>query len=146
MKKLIMLFVFTLVSGLNFTSCTSDNESSSSSSSIVGKWNFSKFTTTVSGVTSPEMDWADNEPGCPKNYVEFKTDGVFNGASYSGSTCVLDISSGTWVQSGSTVTLTLGTEVTTFQVVSVTSSTLKIKTTETDSGVTYTLNVTFTKA
>lgn len=145
MKKLIVLFVFALVTVLNFNSCSSDNESSSSSS-VTGKWNFSKFSTTVSGVTSPEMDWADNEPGCPKNYVEFKTGGVFNGASYSGSTCVLDISSGTWVQSGNTFTLTLGTEVTTFQVVSVTSSTLKIKTTETDSGVTYTLNVTFEKA
>ena len=145
MKKLIMLFVFTLVSSLNFTSCTSDNESSSSSS-IVGKWNFSKVSITSSGVTSPEEDWDENEPGCPKNYVEFKTGGVFNDASYSGSTCVLDISSGTWAQSGSTVTLTDGTEVITFQVVSVTSSTLKVKVTETDNGVTITLNITFTKA
>ena len=145
MKKLIILFVFALVTGLNFTSCSSDNESSSSSS-IVGKWNFSKFSITSSGVTSPEEDYDDNEAGCPKDYFEFKNGGVFNNASYSGSTCVIDLSSGTWVQSGNTVTLTIDNEVIIFQVVSVTSSTLKVKTTETDSGVTYTINITFTKA
>jgi len=145
MKKLIILFVFALVTILNFTSCSSDNESSSSSS-IVGKWNFSKFSTTFNGVTSPEMDYDGNESGCPKDYVEFKTGGVFNEGDYTGSTCVLDQLAGTWVQSGSTITLTEGTDVVTVQVVSVTSSTLKVKSTETDSGVTITINITFTKA
>lgn len=101
---------------------------------------------TINGVASPEEDYDDNEPGCPKDYIEFKTGGVFNDADYSGSTCVIDLSSGTWVQSGSNITITEGTDVVTFQVVSVTSTTLKIKLTETSSGVAYTINITCTKA
>lgn len=146
MKKLIILFAFSLVSGINFTSCSSSDNESSSSSSIVGKWNFGKFSTTFNGVTSPEMDYDGNESGCPKDYVEFKTGGVYNEGDYSGSTCVLDSFAGTWIQSGSTITITEGTDVITAQVVSVTSSTLKLKATETDNGITITVNLTFTKA
>ena len=145
MKKLIILFVFVLVTGLNLTSCSSDNESTSSSS-IVGKWNFSKYSTTFNGVTSPEMDYDGNESGCPKDFIEFKTGGVYNEGDYSGSTCVLDSFAGTWVQSGSNITITEGTDVITAQVVSVSSSVLKVKATETDSGVTITVNITFVKA
>lgn len=79
--------------GLIFTSCSNDNPSQSDS--IVGKWNFSKMSFTVNGVTSPETDYDGNELGCSKNYLEFKTDGVYNEADYSGTTCVLDLSVGT---------------------------------------------------
>ena len=147
MKKIIILFVFTLVSVLNFTSCSNDDDSPSpATDSIVGKWNFSKLSTTIDGVTSPEFDYDDNDPGCPKDFLEFKTGGVFNEGEYSGSSCVLDSSSGTWTQSGSTITITEGTDVITVQLVSVTSTTLKVKVTETDNGVTMILNITFTKA
>jgi hypothetical protein len=145
MKKIIVLFAFALISILNFTSCSSEDDSSTSSS-IVGKWNFSKISTTINGVTSPEMDYDDNELGCPKDFVEFKTGGIYTEGDYSGSTCLLDSSAGTWVQSGSNITITQGTDVFTAEVVSVTSTTLKVKATETDSGVTITINITFTKA
>ena len=145
MKKLIILFAFALVSVLNFTSCSNDDDNSSSSS-IVGKWNYSKMSAIVDGVTSPEIEYDDNEAGCPKDYVEFKTGGIFIQGDYSGSTCVLDSFPGTWVQTDNTITITEGTDVYTAQVLSVTNSTLKLKATETDSGMTITLIMTFTKA
>ncbi|MSP85235.1 MAG: hypothetical protein EXR18_05365 [Flavobacteriaceae bacterium] len=145
MKKLIILFVFVLFLGLNFTSCSSSDNDSSSTSLIVGKWNFSKFQVTEGGVTTPEMDYP-NTPNCPKNYVEFKTGGVCNAGTYEGSTCILDIDPATWALSGSTIAITDGTDVSTLELVSVTSSTLKVKQTETENGVTYILNITFTKA
>lgn len=148
MKKSLILSAFILVSVLNFTSCSSEDVSSPTAATdeLVGKWNFSKFSTSFNGVTTPELDYDDNEPGCPKDYLEFKTGGVFNNGEYSGSTCVLDSESGTWTQSGSTITITEGTDVFTAQLVSVTSSELKLKVTETDNGITITVNLTFTKA
>ena len=146
MKKLTILFVFALVTGLNFTSCSSDNESSSSSSSIVGKWNFSKFSTTFNGVTSPEMDYDGNESGCPKDYVEFKTGGVLSEGDYLGSNCELNTFVGTWSQNGSTITITEGPISLTAELVSVTSTMLKFKASESNNGVSIVVNITFTKA
>ena len=92
------------------------------------------------------MDYDDNEMDCPKDFFEYKTRGLYTEGDYSGSTCLLDSSSGTWVQSGSTITITQGTDVFTAQVINVASTTLKVKATETDSGVTTTVNFSFTKS
>jgi hypothetical protein len=146
MKKFIILIVFALVSGMNFTSCSSDDDDSSSSSSIIGKWNYSTMSTIVNGVASPEIDWEGNEPGCPKDYVEFKTGGVLNEGDYSGSACELGTLSGTWSLNGNTITITEGPISLSAELVSVTSSLLKFKATETNDGVTIIVNITFTKA
>jgi hypothetical protein len=145
MKKfsifLISLFVFSMF----FSSCSSSDDSSSSSS-IIGKWNYSKISTTLNGVTSPEMDYDGNEPGCSKDYIEFKTGGIFNESDYSGSTCIINSTVGTWVQTGSTITITEGTDVISAQVVSVSSSELKVKASDTLNGVAVIINISFTKA
>jgi len=145
MKKLIVLIVFALVSGMNFTSCSSDDDSTPSAS-IVGKWNYSKMSTIVNGVPSPEIDWEGNEPGCPKDYVEFKTGGVLNEGDYLGSNCELNTFVGTWSQNGNNITITEGPISLSAEIISVTSSSLKFKATETNNGVTIVVNITFTKA
>lgn len=128
MKKTITSFVFALFLGVVFSSCSKDDSpSSSSSASVVGKWNFSKMSFTINGTTSPEMDYDDNEPGCTKNYIEFKTAGVYNEAEYSGTTCVLDLTVGTWSQSGSQLTISADGTPTSVEVLSVTSTMLKVK-------------------
>jgi len=145
MKKAIIFFVFTLVLGMVFPSCSS-NDDDSNSASVVGKWNFSKMSAVINGVTSPEIDYDGNESGCPKDYLEFKSGGVYNGGDYDGSACALGISAGTWVQTGNTLTITEGTDVISAEIISVTSSMLKLKASETDNGITYIVNITFTKA
>lgn len=145
MKKAIIFFVFTLVLGMIFPSC-SNNDDDSNSASILGKWNFSKMSAVVNGVTSPEIDYDGNESGCPKDYLEFKSGGVYNEGDYDSSACVLGIYAGTWVQTGNTLTITEGTDVISAEIVSVTSSMLKLKASETDNGVTFIINITFTKA
>lgn len=146
MKKTIMFFVFTLGLVIFFPSCSSNNDDSSNSASVIGKWNFSKMSTVINGVASPEIDYDGNETGCPKDFLEFKSGGVYDETDYYGSSCELDSFSGTWAQNGNTITITEGTDIITAQIVSVTSSMLKIKATEIDSGVTITVNMTFTKA
>ena len=141
MKKAIIFFVFTLVLGMSFPSCSSSDDPSNSAS-IVGKWNFSKMSAVVNGVPSPEMDYDGNESGCPKDYLEFKSGGVYNEADYDGSSCILDIYAGTWVQNGNTITITEGTDVITAEIVSITSTVLKLKASEVDNGVTIIVNMT----
>lgn len=144
MRKVSILFVSALALSMAFTSCSNDDDSPPSAPpSVEGKWNFSKISETVNGVTSPEVDY-DHEPGCIKDYIELKAGGVFNEASYSGSNCALDLSTGTWSKSGNIITITLGGVVASGEVVSVSSSVLKVKFSET--GTTNVINTTFTKA
>jgi hypothetical protein len=141
MKKTIISFVFALFLGLVFTSCSKDDSPSSASASVVGKWNYSKISFTINGVTSPEIDYDDDEPGCSKDYIEFKTAGVYNEGDYSGTTCVLDLTVGTWSETGSQLTITADGTPASLEILSVTSSTLKVKVKEgADSG-----TVTFVK-
>jgi hypothetical protein len=142
MKKIIVSFVFVLFLGLVFNSCSSDDSSSTpSSTSVVGKWNFSKVSYTFNGQSSPEADYDGNEQGCSKDYMEFKAGGVFNEADYSGTTCVEDLSVGNWSQEGNVLTITDDTDTVSLDIISVTSSTLKIKVSEGTNSAT----VTFTK-
>jgi 2-methylaconitate cis-trans-isomerase PrpF len=53
---------------------------------------------------------------------------------------------GTWSQNGSTITITEGPISLSAELVTVTSSMLKFKATETNNGVTIVVNITFTKA
>lgn len=145
MKKTIIFFVFALGSLLFYPSCSSDNNSSDSIS-LVGKWNFSKMSTVINGAASPETDYEGNESGCPKDFVVFKLGDIYNEGDYDGTACILDTYVGTWVKNGNVITITEGNEVFSAEIVSLTSSVLKVKATETASGVTVTVNITFTKA
>jgi hypothetical protein len=146
-KKVIILFVSALVLGMTFASCSNDDDSPAPAS-VEGKWNFSKMSETVNGVTSSEEDYDGNEPGCVKDYIEFKAGGVFNESDYFdlGSGCELDLTIGTWSKSGNIITITLEGVVTSVEVVSVSSSVLKVKFSETDGGITTVINTIFTKA
>jgi hypothetical protein len=143
MKKSI-LFASALVLGLTFTSCSKDEDGAVGS--VEGKWSYSKYSMTSGGITTPEQDYMDNEAGCSKDYIELLASGVSNEGDYFGSDCALDITTGTWAQSGNTVTLSIpGDDSLELTVVSVSSTKLKVKETYTDVGTTYTINLTLVK-
>jgi len=142
MRKTIVFFVSIVLLGINFTSCSSNDDAPAS---VVGKWNYSKTLTSINGVASPEEDY-ENEPGCSKDYFELKSGGAFDAGDYSGSSCTLDKSVGTWTQNGSTITIVTDKDTFSGEVVSVSSTVLKIKTTETSNGFTVAVVITFTKA
>jgi len=146
MKKVIILFVSALVLGMTFTSCSNDDDSPATApASVEGKWNFSKVSETENGVvTVPEEDYV-HEPGCIKDYIELKPGGVYNEAFY-GPGCALDLTTGTWSKSGNIITITQGVDIISAEVVSVSSSLLKVKISDTDAGITTVTTVTFTKA
>ncbi len=90
-KKVSSLMI-TCVTLLLVLSCSSDNASSTSNGSIIGKWDFDKIGFISNGITVPDEDFQQNQPGCNKNYLRFKNDGFMNDGQYD-SNCVLRITS-----------------------------------------------------
>lgn len=131
-----------LMSGLMFTSCSSD-DGNTISGPLEGKWNFDNVSYTVSGITSPEEDYEGNQTGCPADYVEFVTGGVYHEGDYTNTACELSVDNGTWVRTNNTITIN-GVEDGT--IVKLTETALKVKYTTTEEGFTVTANISFTKA
>ena len=130
---------------LAFSACSDDGDSSAPAT-IDGKWNFNKMSVTVNDVTSPELDYEGNEPGCMKDYIEFAAGGILKDGDYSGSNCALTISNGTWTKSGNIISITSEGISIPVEIISLTSSALVIKYSETEDGLTLTVNMSFTKA
>jgi hypothetical protein len=147
MKKISVLFVCALVLSTFLSSCSSDDDSPSTSSfEIEGKWNYNKLSYNQNGITTPEVDHPENEVGCSKDYVEFKAGGILTLGDYT-TGCAFTQHSGTWTKTGNNMTASapsLGMS-DTFEIVSVTATELKLRVTHTVSGITITVNESFTK-
>jgi hypothetical protein len=141
MKKLSILFVAVLALGISFVSCSKDDDNETSGS-IEGKWNHSKVQSTIDGKVLPETDY-ENEPGCNKDFLELKTDGVSKSGFYEGKDCTLDLDVSTWKKDGNKLTI-VGDEV--YEIVSVTNTTLKLKWDYKESGVVYSMVFTLLRA
>ncbi|TDD98752.1 lipocalin family protein [Flavobacterium cellulosilyticum] len=146
MKKIKLLFVTVLVLSVFFSSCTKD-EGPVDMALVIGKWNFNKTSFTQGVITTAESEYSGNEAGCSKDYIEIKSGGVAKAGDYT-SGCVLSQQEGTWVANGNSLKVTvtgssLGGD---FQVVSVTNTEMVLKITTVQSGITITVNQTFTKA
>ena len=144
MKKLSILFVAILALGMSFTSCSKDDDETTSAP-IEGKWNLSKMSYTEKGVTSPETDNWNNTVGCTKNYLEIKTGGIAVYGAYDGSDCALSTETGTWSKDGNKITIKYGTDIEVYELISVTNSGLTLRYTFTESGQSFTINDIYTK-
>ena len=122
MKKNLLLFVSTLVLGL--TSCSKDDDSSSDSSNIEGRWEYFQEGTIVGG-TETLVSW-DHECTTKKDYVELLSGGVMKDMVY-WDDCVDDVVTGTWSSDGTNFSASIGGENTSGEILTLTSSTLKIK-------------------
>jgi hypothetical protein len=145
MKKIILLFIYVLSLMFAFSSCSDDSDSPEPAT-IEGKWNFNKMSVTINGITSPEIDYEGNEPGCLKDYIEFIPGGVLKEGDYYGSECALEIINDTWVKNGNKITVTLDGILIPLEVVSLTSSSLVVKYSESQDGMTLIINLSFVKA
>jgi hypothetical protein len=139
MKKLVVLFLSVLTSGVLLTSCSDDDEAPS----IEGKWEFYQEGISLGGVEQLEL--YEHTPGCEKDFVE-----LFSGGNYQdvfhfneGEACVEDSSTGTWSRSGNSLTITSGGESNTATIVTLNDTTLKVSITEDLGGVPITAIVVF---
>jgi hypothetical protein len=147
MKKISILFLLTLILGITFASCTKDDSGSVDMNYIVAKWNFEKSTATSGAFTLPySTDYFKNEDDCNKDYVEFIAGGVAKYGNYT-SGCAFEEKTGTWSQSGNTITISVsGTSFDgTFNVANLSSTDLLLKIDGTYQGQSGTFNLYFKK-
>lgn len=148
MKKVFLVFVWALILGTVFTSCTKEGGNGPVDMSLIkGKWNFNKSTATSNGFTIPyTTPYFKNEDGCSKDYVDVLSGGIVKYGDYS-LNCVFQGKDGTWTQSENTVTIYVtGTDFNgTFRVTSLTATELVLKLDGTYSGQSGTLALYFTK-
>lgn len=138
MKRRSVFLATAFAVGLMFTSCSSDDSSSSASGSLEGKWNFE----TVKYNNLPEEGYEGNQTGCAKDYLQFKANGVYTNGDYEDG-CQLTTTNGEYTRSGNTVTLDgdVGT------ITKLTSSEMKVRTVvESEQGTEIVMVVTFKKA
>ncbi|PAM91983.1 hypothetical protein B4N84_24520 [Flavobacterium sp. IR1] len=135
MKKLSILFVSVLTLGLAVTSCSSDDDDAS----IVGKWELSQVGTIVNGkeVYGP----IENEGGCAISTFEYAADGTFTDtySEFEDNKCTPYTEKGKYVKDGNKLTLTYegNTESDDAQeIIELSGSTLKLKETYSESGIT----------
>lgn len=135
MKKITILFASALVLGLSFASCNKDDDSSSSSSvSVEGKWKYSKEGAIVSG-QEVLTDYVNDAPECGNDYIEVLAGGTAKDVYfYNDGGCLSDISTGTWSKTDNTMTVTFDGMSETATILTLNSTTLKVKYTDSDTG------------
>jgi hypothetical protein len=136
MSKLSVLFVAALALGMSFVSCDKDDDKDAA---IEGKWYFSKIAYTIGTDATPETDY-QNDCSTKKDFIELKTGGV-SIEGFHNSECVLDQDTSTWSKSGNTLVLD-GESV---EILSLTNTTIKVKSSYTEEGETVSVVTTLTR-
>ena len=132
MKQIKIALFSTLALGLTLTSCGDDDSKSNNAPSLIGKWTYSKEGEIVDGKET--LNDHPHAAGCSKDYVEF-TATTLTSVEYEGSQCTEHKDAAPYVKNGNSIVVTFNGESETAEIVALTATTLKIKTTYTDEGV-----------
>ena len=129
MKTKSILIALALSIGLFAVSCSSSNENDGNTiAPIVGKWGIVKVGTNINGVETL-TDPPQNTSGCDHDFINLKIDNTMASGDYSSivSPCALSTLSGTYTKAGSTLTTVINGATTTYDIVNLTLSELKLK-------------------
>ena len=124
-----ILFALALSVGLFATSCNSNDENEGDTlAPLVGKWSIVKVGTNINGVETL-ADPPQNTSGCDHDFINLKIDNTMASGDYSSlvSPCALSTLSGTYTKSGGTLTTVINGVTTTYDIVNLTLSELKLK-------------------
>ncbi|PZX95431.1 hypothetical protein DOS84_02375 [Flavobacterium aquariorum] len=130
MKTKNLLFVLALSIGLFATSCNSSDENEGDTlAPIEGKWSIVKVGTTTSNGAETLMDPPQNVSGCNHDYIDLKINNTLISGDYDStvSACQLTTTSGTYSKGDSKVTLVVNGVSTTYDIVNLTLTELKLK-------------------
>lgn len=147
MKTVLAAF---LLAGLTLTSCSSDDNGSSTPASIVGKWN--PLRTEIKSGSNPAQvqNYTGDEPGCNKDYYEFEADGDLRDVIYfknASDVCTEDEGEvSTWAKNNNTLTITDGEFAGVYEIKVLSNSDLQIATTSSLGGIQTTVTLFFKKA
>jgi len=119
-KFLYVAALFAVIS----TSCSSDDDNKSASSSLVGKWEYSKEGVIDDGIE--HIDEYNHQCASKKDYVEYLGGDQATIMHYD-SACEEDRTTATYVYANNKITMTIGGVSAEVQVVELSGTTLKIK-------------------
>ncbi|MFH6994193.1 lipocalin family protein [Flavobacterium sp. FlaQc-48] len=126
MKTKRILFGLLLSIGLFAASCSSDDNDGETIIPIQGKYNLSQTGTIIDGkevlINAPQ-----NTTGCPSDYLDLRLSNAAVMGDYSGSSCSLTETTGTYVRSHNDLTISVGGSSTTSDIMNLTNKELKIK-------------------
>lgn len=129
MKTKNILFVLVLSIGLFATSCNSNDENEGDTiAPIEGKWSIVKVGTNVNGVETL-TDPPQNVSGCDHDFIDLKINNTLISGDYDStvSPCALTTVSGTYSKGDSKVTLVINGTSTTYDIVNLTLTDLKLR-------------------
>ena len=128
MKTKSILIALALSIGLFTVSCDSNENEGDTLAPIVGKWGIVKVGTNINGVETLS-DPPQNTSGCDHDFINLKIDNTMVSGDYSSlvSPCALSTMSGTYSKGDSKLTIVLNGTTTTYDIVNLTLSELKLK-------------------
>jgi len=132
MKRIARLFVSVLTLGLLLTSCNEDDSVGQlPKASLSGKWKYYKQGAVVGGV-EVLSEYDGNEPGCPKDYIQFNENGAYGDAHYDSSDipCEQIMEFATWDGTGNTIVIDYGASSETLEILALTEYKLKVRHTD----------------
>jgi len=130
MKTKNLLFALALSIGLFATSCNSSDENEGDTiAPIEGKWSLVKVGATDNNGTETLGDPPQNVSGCNHDYIDLQLNNTLVSGDYDSkvSPCALTTLSGTYSKGDSKVTTVLNGVTTTYDIVNLTLTELKLK-------------------
>ena len=130
MKTKNLLFALVLSIGLFTVSCNSNDENEGDTlAPIEGKWSIVKVGATTNDGTETLGDPPQNVSGCNHDFIDLKINNTLISGDYDStvSACQLTTTSGTYSKGDSKVTLVVNGVSTTYDIVNLTLTELKLK-------------------
>jgi hypothetical protein len=124
MKKKMMFLAMILCLSI-VSSCSKDDDNKTS---LEGKWEYQLVGTLIGN--NEILEDYEHTPDCSKDYMELLSNGVLKNFSYemNGFACQEMIEVGTWNRAQSNISLTSEDEITNAEILTLTNTILKIKT------------------
>lgn len=123
MKKLALLFISVLT--LATTSCGDDNEITAAE--LVGKWEYSQQGTVIAG--QEVLTVYNHEAGCTKDFIQISSTTIVD-HTFTTSECLENTTTRAYTRSGNTVSSTIQGQTVNAEIINLTATSLKLKTTQ----------------
>lgn len=128
MKNFKLLLCGLIVAGFAFTSCGDDDSTPAAQTPITGKWYYSQTGTNVMGEDMGFTNYTGHEAGCIKDNMELTEAGVWKEFDYTPATaCTENVETSTYTRTPNTITFGSGVDAETYEIESVTATTLRIR-------------------
>jgi len=135
--KLFLVVAVLAISTVSLTSCSDDDNNTPEQvqPTLMGKWFFSR---TGSGFGGSEVfQTYQHEIGCTKDNIELLEGSVYKDRRYAGEECTLQETTSAWSVANNILTVTNSSETMVYEVLTLTTDKLVIRTAETAGGQTF---------